>query len=179
MKEPLENNDILERFKALYERNAPVLIFYAAKFVDADTAEDLVQDVFLKIWNRRSFIFLKEGIQTYIYNAVRHACLDYLKHQEVKMNYENAVRTKLKIEELYYTDNPSFLFRDDNRLSSIYKEIEKLSEKCREIFIMSYLEERTTAEIALLLNISKRTVEAHLYKALKHLRESLRTITPE
>ena len=61
-----------------------MLIFYAGKYVNAVTAEDLVQDVFLKVWQKRTFLFLKEGIKTYLYRSVQHACLDYLKHQEVK-----------------------------------------------------------------------------------------------
>ena len=59
---------------------------------------------------------------------------------------------------------------EDERLELIYKEMDKLPEKCREVFTMSYLEERKTSEIAVLLNISPRTVEAQLYKALKILR---------
>jgi RNA polymerase sigma-70 factor (ECF subfamily) len=173
MKEPPKNHEIEHLFRALFKESAHILVFYAAKFVDRDTAEDLVQDVFLKIWNKRSFIFIKEGIHSYLYQATRHACLDYLKHQEVKAGYENVARFKLKIEELYFTDDPSFLFKEDNRLLSIYNEIDKLPDKCREIFVMAYLEERKTAEIATLLNISKRTVEAQLYKALKQIRETL------
>ena len=96
--------------------------------------------------------------------------LDYLKHQEVKGDYINAVTTKLKIEEIYYNDDPQSLFAEDERLELIYKEMDKLPDKCREIFTMSYLEERKTSEIAVLLNISTRTVEAQLYKALKILR---------
>jgi RNA polymerase sigma-70 factor (ECF subfamily) len=173
MDEPLKEKEILDMFRTLYKKNAPVLISYAVKFADSDTAEDIVQDIFLKIWNKRSFIFLKDGIQTYLYNAVRHACLDYLKHQEVKADYESAIQLKLKTEELYYTDDPEFLSQDDNRLSSIYREIDKLPEKCREIFVMAYLEERKSGEIAMLLNLSKRTVEAQLYKALKNIRDAL------
>ena len=56
-----------------------MLIFYAGKYVNAVTAEDLVQDVFLKVWQKRTFLFLKEGIKTYLYRSVQHACLDYLK----------------------------------------------------------------------------------------------------
>mgnify|MGYP000816135068 CR=1 FL=1 len=137
---------------------------------DNDVAEDLVQDVFLKVWQKRTFLFLKEGIKTYLYRSVQHACLDYLKHQEVKGDYINAVTTKLKIEEIYYNDDPQSLFAEDERLELIYKEMDKLPDKCREIFTMSYLEERKTSEIAVLLNISTRTVEAQLYKALKILR---------
>lgn len=150
-----------------------MLIFYAGKYVDAITAEDLVQDVFLKIWQKRAFLFLKEGIKTYLYRSVQHACLDYLKHQEVKGDYISTVVTKLKIEEIYYNDDPQSLFAEDDRLGRIYQEMNKLPKKCREIFTMSYLEERKTADIAVLLNISTRTVEAQLYKALKILRSVL------
>ena len=89
-----------------------MLIFYAGKYVNAVTAEDLVQDVFLKVWQKRTFLFLKEGIKTYLYRSVQHACLDYLKHQEVKGDYINAVTTKLKIEEIYYNDDLQSLFAE-------------------------------------------------------------------
>ena len=170
MDRPKEDDRELIQFKELYKSNAPMLIFYAGKYVNAITAEDLVQDVFLKIWQKRTFLFLKEGIKTYLYRSIQHACLDYLKHQEVKGDYINAVTTKLKIEEIYYNDDPQSLFAEDERLELIYKEIDKLPDKCREIFTMSYLEERKTSEIAVLLNISTRTVEVQLYKALKILR---------
>lgn len=170
MDRPKEDDRELIQFKELYKSIAPMLIFYAGKYVNAVTAEDLVQDVFLKVWQKRTFLFLKEGIKTYLYRSVQHACLDYLKHQEVKGDYINAVTTKLKIEEIYYNDDPQSLFAEDERLELIYKEIDKLPDKCREIFTMSYLEERKTSEIAVLLNISTRTVEVQLYKALKILR---------
>ena len=170
MDRPKEDDRELIQFKELYKSNAPMLIFYAGKYVNAITAEDLVQDVFLKVWQKRTFLFLKEGIKTYLYRSVQHACLDYLKHQEVKGDYINTVTTQLKIEEIYYNDDPQSLFAEDERLELIYKEMDKLPEKCREIFTMSYLEERKTSEIAVLLNISTRTVEVQLYKALKILR---------
>lgn len=170
MDRPKEDDRELIQFKELYKSNALMLIFYAGKYVNAITAEDLVQDVFLKVWQKRTFLFLKEGIKTYLYRSVQHACLDYLKHQEVKGDYINAVTTKLKIEEIYYNDDPQSLFAEDERLELIYKEMDKLPDKCREIFTMSYLEERKTSEIAVLLNISTRTVEVQLYKALKILR---------
>lgn len=148
-----------------------MLIYYASKYVDTTTAEDLVQDIFLKIWQKRTLSFAKEGIKTYLYRSVQHACLDCLKHQEIKGDYINTITTKLKMEEIYYNDDPQSLFCSDERVSLIYKEMEKLPGKCREIFILSYLEERKTAEIAILLNLSPRTVEAQLYKALKTLRD--------
>lgn len=91
-----------------------MLIFYAGKYVNAIAAEDLVQDVFFKIWQKRTFLFLKEGIRTYLYRSVQHACLDYLKHQEVKGDYINTVTTQLKIEEIYYNDDPHPCLRKTN-----------------------------------------------------------------
>lgn len=173
MERPKGEEQVLIVFEELYKSYAPLLIFYAGKYVDMSTAEDLVQDVFVKIWQKRTFLFLKEGIKTYLYRSVQHACLDYLKHQEVKSDYKHTVITRLKIEEIYYNDNPHSLFMEDERLNSIYNEMEKLPDKCREIFMMSYLDERKTAEIATLLHLSTRTVEAQLYKALKTLRNIL------
>lgn len=173
MEKFMEVDQELSRFREIYKENAHKLIFYACKYVDTTTAEDLVQDVFLRIWQKRAFVFLNEGIKSYLYSSVQHACLDYLKHQDIKHDYVNAVITKLKIEEIYYNDENLPLFLEEDRLSMIYKEMNKLPDKCREIFTMSYLEERKTSEIASLLNISTRTVEAQLYKALKILRSLL------
>ncbi|MDR1632548.1 MAG: RNA polymerase sigma-70 factor [Dysgonamonadaceae bacterium] len=169
----MKDEGILEIFRTLYKKEMPVLIAYATRFTDADTAEDIVQDIFLKIWDQRSFISMKDHIRTYLYHAVRHACLDHLKHLDVRMNYENTFLLKLKIEELYFTDDPDFLVEEDIRLPLIYRDIEKLPDKCREIFTMAYLENRKSAEIAALLNLSKRTVDAQLYKGLKTIREAL------
>lgn len=168
------NGGIMDQFQMLYKSYAPMLIRYSNRYVNTDTSEDLVQDIFLKIWQKRAFVFIEEqGLKTYLYRSVQHACLDFLKHQEVQGDYIQSVTTKLKIEEIYYNDDPEVFFREDERLSLIYKEMQNLPEKCREIFTMSYLEERKTAEIAQLLDISPRTVEAQLYKALRILRSVL------
>jgi RNA polymerase sigma-70 factor (ECF subfamily) len=169
----MTDEELLEIFRRLYKKEMPALIAYAAGFTDADTAEDIVQDIFLKIWDQRLFISLKDHIRTYLFRSVRHACLDHLKHLDVRMDYENAFQLKLKIEELYFTGDPDFPVEEDIRLPAIYREIEKLPGKCREIFTMAYLENRKSAEIATLLDLSKRTVDAQLYKGLKTLREAL------
>ena len=168
------DGEVYEKFQVLYKNNVSALIFFASKFIDKTTAEDVVQDVFLKICNKRSFLLWGEGLSAYLYHAVRHACLDHLKHLDIKDRTEDNILHNLKIEELYYTEHSALIGQDDHRLKSIYSEIEKLPEKCREIFIMSYFEERKAVEIAALLNISKRTVEAQLYKALKQIKAALK-----
>jgi len=169
----LEGNKDLLEFRELYKNMAPILIFYAGKYVDRTVAEDLVQDVFLRVWQKQTPLLLKEGLKTYLYRSLQHACLDYLKHQQIEGDYMSATINRLKIEEINHYNEPQSLFEEDERLLLIYEEMEKLPRKCKEIFVMSYLEERKTADIALLLNLSKRTVEAQLYKALKILRNIL------
>jgi RNA polymerase sigma-70 factor (ECF subfamily) len=153
--------------------NAPRLTYFANKYVDPGTAEDIVQDVFLKVWQKNLFLLSGNGLKTYLFNAIRNACLDYLKHQSVEQNYMSTVIHKLKVEELEYSDPSFLLFQEDDRMALIYNEIEKLPEKCREIFTLSYLHEKKSSEIANMLNISRRTVEAQLYKALKLIRDAL------
>lgn len=167
------NPQILENFRALYLANAPRLMSYASKYVDGYTAEDIVQEVFLKVWQKQTFLLTTEGLKTYLFRSVQNACLDYLKHQVVADNYMDAVTRKLKIEELYFNDDPTFMEAEDERIHSIYHEIGKLPEKCREVFTLAYLNEKKSAEIAAMLNISTRTVEAQLYKALKMIRSAL------
>ena len=153
---------------------APLLISYAGKFVNEIVAEDLVQDVFLRIWQKRTPLLLKEGLKAYLYSSIQHACLDFLKHQKIEGNYCESIINRLKIEEIdYYNNNTKSVFDDDERIVQIYEELEKLPPKCKEIFTMSYLEERKTDDIAKLLSLSKRTVEAQLYKALKKIRNAL------
>jgi len=173
MGDSLRNDEVHDKFRTLYKTYARSLIMYAAKFVDKTTAEDLVQDVFLKIWQKRSFLVWEDGLQAYLFTALQHACLDHLKRIDLKNTIEQNLLHKITMEELRYTDYSASFWNENQRLQSIYREIAKLPEKCREIFTMSYLEERKTADIASLLNISKRTVEAQLYKALKIIREAL------
>lgn len=177
MEKPLNEDHALEQFKVLYQQYAHVLMLYASRYVSDQTAEDLVHDIFHKIWYKKTFLYLNGGMKTYLFRSVRHACLDSLKHEDVKNNYTETVVLRLKIEELYYNDDPKHLYVEDDRLVAVHKAIDKLPERCRHIFTMSYLEERKTGEIALLLNLSKRTVEVQLYKALKILRNALLLFT--
>ena len=138
MKDYIIKNHELNKFKLLYLENAPRLIFYASKYVDSDTAEDLVHDIFIKIWQKKEIYSVEEGLKTYLFRSVQNACLDYLK-----------------------------------RLDSVYREIAKLPDRCREVFTLAYVDGKKSVEIAGMLNISQRTVEAQLYKGLKIIRNVL------
>lgn len=150
------------------------MIFYARKFVDRHTAEDIVHDIFVKIWNYDSFMIIDQSMGNYLFRSVQNACWDYLKRQTVRDDYISKTIAWLKEEELTYKNNPVDQIIDKEQIETVYKAIDQLPEKCREIFLLSYMEEKKNAEIADMLNISVRTVETQIYKALKSLRNTLK-----
>ena len=126
MKDYIIKNHELNKFKLLYLENAPRLIFYASKYVDSDTAEDLVHDIFIKIWQKKEIYSVEEGLKTYLFRSVQNACLDYLKHKSIEMTYADEVARRLKIEEIGYYNRLDAAELEKERLDSVYREIAKL-----------------------------------------------------
>lgn len=162
----------INQFRILYEKHAPSLISFARKFVGDNEAEDVIQDVFLKLWEQESFTIIDESIRSYLYRSVQNSCLNHLKHRVIHQEYLDRAVMELKMEELqcYTIDD---LLINKERINSLYKAIDQLPARCKEIFSMYYIEEKKNAEIAVLYNISVRTVETHIYKALKILQKIL------
>ncbi len=85
----------LNRFKKLYIEHASGLVFFARRFVGMAVAEDLIQDVFVKLWD--NVVDLSDdGIKSYLYKCVQNACLDHIKHQYIKDRYEGVMLQELK-----------------------------------------------------------------------------------
>ena len=118
MKDYIIKNHELDKFKLLYLENAPRLIFYASKYVDSDTAEDLVHDIFIKIWQKKEIYSVEEGLKTYLFRSVQNACLDYLKHKSIEMTYADEVARRLKIEEIGYYNQSDAAELEKERLDS-------------------------------------------------------------
>lgn len=168
--------DQLFLLEALYKENLPGLTFYARRFVPEDVAGDIVQDLFLRLWQGgRTFLDIPDGRsqRTYLYRAVRNACRDWLKHQVAVSNHADEALYLLKLDELQDQDDQS-PEEFEQRLQRIGEEVERLPERCREIFCMHYRQQKKSAEIAQYFGISQRTVEAQLYKALQLLRKTLK-----
>lgn len=162
-----ENN--LISFKSYYEANVSSLMLFARRFVSGEMAEDIIQDVFLDIWDHSEE---RERLpsRSYLFMAVRNKCLNILIREQVKKNYIDSTELDNRILGLDYYDSYEKQLIDKEDIQYVYDEIEKLPEKCRIIFKMAYFEERKNAEIAEILDISIRTVEHQLYLGLKTLR---------
>ena len=166
------NGGDMNAYREIYCKYVPVMQAFAAKFTDRDIVEDLVQDIFMQIWVAREKSPIKESLQDYLFRAVRNRCINYLQHLKVKANYEAQEKVDLQFHEVDFSQSPEQLLIQKEQLEQIHHEIEKLPEKCRQIFLMAYDEDKKAAEIAQKLHLSVRTVETQIYKALKTLKKN-------
>ena len=172
MKMDVGKENTLELYSYLYDKYAPCLIFYARKFVSPQIAEDIVHDVFLNMWKRNNTLFVNETVVSYMFQSVQNACINHLKRDIIHEEYIDRAILELKMEELAMPSVEKKLIEQE-QLDKIYEAIDKLPEKNKEVFCLSYLHGKKNPEISELLNISIRTVENHLYKALQELRKRL------
>ncbi|MCD7936074.1 MAG: RNA polymerase sigma-70 factor [Tannerellaceae bacterium] len=134
-------------------------------------AEDIVQDVFLKLWDRQIFHLPENEIKRILYVSVRNACIDYLRRITLEQEIIDKRELELKIDELNFFESSEDMFMQKDLFALLMKKVEELPERSREIFKMSYLEGMKAAEIAGQLNLSVRTVENHLYRSLLFIRK--------
>jgi RNA polymerase sigma-70 factor (ECF subfamily) len=155
---------------AFKQLHAP-LYFYALKFIDdKEVAKDLVQDAFLSILNEKQNNEI-ENLKAYLYRTVRNNCLNYLKHIQVKTEFEHK-ELQRKNREIQFYDSHLTLVEKELHLK-LEKAIEALPEKYKVPFKLSRFEELKNSEIAKKLGVPVRTVETQIYRALKILREKL------
>lgn len=140
-----------------------------------DDTEDIVEDVFVELWQHQDRMEVGQCIQAWLYRAVYTRSLNVLKHRHVTASYLSAVES-INYQRMSHLDlySPQEYVENEDLRVRLDEAIGELPEKCREVFRLSYMFGMRNREIAEALDISVKTVEAHMYKALKHLRERLR-----
>jgi RNA polymerase sigma-70 factor (family 1) len=151
----------------LYQEN--IYRFILFKISDSSLAEDLLQDVFLKCWNARTSLNEHQSIKNYLYTIADNLVLNHVRHLKVVTKHQQQAESRL----FSTIDSPDFILEEKEWSMRLQKAIEDLPEKTRAIFLMSRLEDLTYPEIADRLSLSYKTVEGHMVKALKMLREAL------
>lgn len=160
-------------FETLFRKHYPALVNFSIKYVtDQEAAEEIVQDVFLNIWSKSENLHIHTTIKSYLFGAVRNASLNFLKHQKVRQAYVD--KQMLKVNQPEHVD---FLELDELK-ERISAAMDKIPTKCREIFELNRFEGKRYKEIAEELNLSLKTVENQMGKALKILREELGEYLP-
>ena len=164
-------------FEALFREYFLVLhesaFYYTA---DSKQAEDIVQDVFLKMWELRTKLIINTSLKAYLFRSVHNSCIQYLRHQSVRKKYDESYQVKLQ-ESLIM----SHLFLESG-LTKLYEEeietiknsaLRLLPEKTRKIYVLSRDGHLKNSKIAEILNITEKTVEYHISRALGIIKHQL------
>lgn len=159
-------------FKNLFELHYSPLCNFAYRITDdIDQAEDIVQDIFVKVWNDPDLLDGNKNINSYLYSMVRNRAFEVIRRENIsqKINQQleyiqnNAATTNVEEDEI-----EKLLL-----LEQIYVSIRQLPPKCSEVFTLSKVNGLTYVQIAEKMNISVKTVENHMGKALRLMRELL------
>ncbi|PWJ60458.1 RNA polymerase sigma-70 factor (ECF subfamily) [Dyadobacter jejuensis] len=147
------------------------LCSYAVRFVySKEVAEDIVSEIFYNLWNSQSYKAINSSYRAYLFRSVRNRSYNYLAsahHQKTPIN-------SLDLEEHPSDESAEDMIQIDELLGKIQQVVNALPPKCKEIFVRSRFEGQKPKEIATELNLSVRTVENHLFKAISILKNALR-----
>lgn len=157
-------------FEVFFKSNYQRLCNYAFTFMkDKDEAEEIAQSVFVTMWEKRNSLAIETSLSSYLFRAVRNASLNKIKHEKVRSDF-TADQSSLSS----YAEPSSHLTLKNELQKQINDAIEALPEQCRTIFKLSRFEELKYAEIAEHMNLSVKTVENQMGKALRIMREKLK-----
>jgi RNA polymerase sigma-70 factor (ECF subfamily) len=178
--ESIRNGD-RKAFEFLFRNYYPDLCRYARNLVVIESvAEDLVMDVFMKIWEAEKKLEITTSLSGYIFTSVHNHCLNYLtrKHKRFTELDEATIERLNKVIPTNAVASPFDIISTLELGVMIERSIGSLPEECRKIFVMSRTEGMSNKEIASALGISENTVKVQIYRALKKLRIILHDSLP-
>lgn len=168
----LLQEDDQRAYAEIFERYCKLLVNHAYKMLgNSDEANDVVQEVFLSIWNRRSELVINGSLSSYLYKATKNRILNHIAHEKVVSRYANSISDFIESDYVFADSN----LRERELESIIAKEIALLPEKMREVFLLRKVEELSYEEIALQLKITDKTAKQQVYNSLKILRAKLKS----
>jgi RNA polymerase sigma-70 factor (ECF subfamily) len=157
-------------FQVLFRKYYQAMCHFANQFLtDREVAEEIVQEMFVKIWEKRQVLNIETSVKHYLFRSVRNHCLNQIQHEKIKKQYAQKVKESAILEV-----NPDDYFLEIDLVKRIEKSINSLPPKRREIFRLSREQGMKYKEIAETLDISVKTVEAQMGLALKYLRDELK-----
>ncbi len=161
-----------EAFNGVFRYYSRIMA-YTASMVEQKAAEDIVQDVFLYVWENREKLYVSDGFHSYLFQSAYTRCLDYFKKNLSIEKYHSHTYEK------YLEDYQNLLKGDDSVIEELsvkdfyrhlYELLEHLPAQRREVFILTYIKGLTAKEVAEQTQMPQRTVESHLYLALRFLK---------
>ena len=163
-----------EAFAYVFRMYYSPLLNYAGRILkDVEAANDVVQECFCRLYERRRELRKELQVRPYLYKSVYNACMDAIKHQKVASNYINQELLDFYFSKVVETPEAEQALLDEDLKGAIQDAINKLPERCREIFVLSKVDGLSNKQIAEQLNISMKTVEAQMTTAFVRLRTEL------
>jgi RNA polymerase sigma-70 factor (family 1) len=157
-------------FKTYYQ---PLCHYCCSLLKDIDEAEEVVQTVFYNLWSKRESLQISSSIKSYVYRAVHNDSMNRIKHGKVKKMYAQDYKSSMG-----NSHSGTDVLEAKELSSRIHAAIDSLPEQCGHVFRLSRFENLKYSEIAEQLDISVKTVENHMGKALRLLREKLKDYLP-
>jgi RNA polymerase sigma-70 factor, ECF subfamily len=169
----LNQSDPLQTFRRLFDENFHQLVLSAFRYInDYDQAKDIVQDVFVKVWQNFDQIRHVSDLKGYLFRAVQNSSLNFLKHVKVREKFIiNSGKSGLPAEH----SHEDYLTEEETQIR-IHQAVNKLPDHWREAFVHSKYDNLKYYEIAHEMNISQKTVEKYISKALHFLRAELKDL---
>lgn len=166
-----------EAFESIFKLIYPRLISYCKLFIKSNAqAEDLVQECFVQLWQKRNSIVPSQSIESFLFVMLKHRCLNFLRDDPTMILKDDITSLKTRdLQQLFEidftgTENKTV---EEELLDALMEEIEKLPEKRKLVFIKSKFEGMKNKEIAAQLGISIKTVEKHLHQAKEQIQKEL------
>lgn len=151
-----------------YQQN--IFNFLLFKTHDKALAEDLLQDTFIKLWDKRKHLKEEESIKAYLYRIAHNLYLNHLRHGAVmKKHQEGELKSRIFVNNAH----PQYILEEQEFQLKLTHTIEALPERIKEVFLMSRIETLSNKEIAERLGLSIKTIESHIGKALQLLCKTL------
>lgn len=160
------------RYEELFKTYFSSLCYFAQKYIaDLDTCKEVVHTVFVNVWEKRDVFNFDKSAKSYLFTAVYNRSMNYIRDQKKFKNSESGEPLDARVGGgAEYYDHLEAAELE----SRIWKIINSLPERCKEVFVLNRFEGEKYAGIAARLGISVKTVETQMSKALKILREQLR-----
>jgi RNA polymerase sigma-70 factor (ECF subfamily) len=157
-----------EAFDQLFHLNYKSLCRFALTFVeDADESEEIVQKIFVRLWENRKKLIIPNNTKSFLFKSVYFECLKFFRQKQIHEKYISKYVKYINTNTDDKEDYTAFL-------PHLYTAIEKLPKKCQQIFILNKIEGLTQKEVSEYLEISVKTVENQITIAISKLREELK-----
>jgi len=167
-------------FESVYHFYYPRLNYFTKQYLlDSEVAKNIVQDVFAELWDKRRTLRNDTNINAWLFTVTKNKSLKVINRLKSQKNYDSYIKARqlnINYESLIDFDTSNFVFEELQ--SQIQVSLKKLSPACRKVFEMSRFEDKKNREIAEELDLSIKTVEAQISKALRCLKADLKDYLP-